>query len=109
MIDIKRQSLVLPYNPLSVGVMKQMYPPPANCVLHLTGYPPGGATITDFSGQGNHGTITGATWVRLPSGLWVLSFDGDDYVGCGNAVNLQITNNLGIEVWFKTPATFCCL
>jgi 3D (Asp-Asp-Asp) domain-containing protein len=31
-----------------------------------------------FIRTANHGTITGATWLRLPSGLWVNSFDGTD-------------------------------
>ncbi len=53
-------------------------PPPADCVLYLPGYPAQSDTIKDYSGQDNNGTITGATWVRLPSGLWVLSFDGTD-------------------------------
>src|SRR3990167_10553439 len=32
----------------------------------------------DRSRYQNHGTITGATWKRLPSGVWVMSFDGTD-------------------------------
>ncbi|MFA6315737.1 MAG: LamG-like jellyroll fold domain-containing protein [Candidatus Paceibacterota bacterium] len=34
--------------------------------------------IFDKSPYGNHAAITGATWVRLPSGLYVLSYDGID-------------------------------
>ncbi len=52
--------------------------PPVNSVLYLPGFPPVGSTIRDFSGQGNDGTITGAVWTRLPSGLWYLDFDGTD-------------------------------
>ncbi len=63
-----------------------------------------GSKLTDESGYGNHGTITGATWTRLPR-LWGLSFDGDDYVDCGNNISLQTTNNLTGGMWFKTPAT----
>lgn len=32
--------------------------------------------LFDRSRWGHHGTITGATWIRLPSGLWVLNFAG---------------------------------
>ena len=40
-------------------------------------YSPGSKLkIFDRSGKGNHGTITGAAWVRLPSGLWALDFNG---------------------------------
>ena len=52
--------------------------------------------LEDTSRFKNHGTFgAGAaapTWVRLPSGLWVLSFDGaDDYVDCGAGPSLNFT------------------
>ncbi len=53
-------------------------PPEPDSVLYLPGYPAQGSTIQDFSGEANDGAITGAVWRRLPSGLWYLSFDGDD-------------------------------
>ena len=59
-------------------------PPELGSVLYLTGLPCGGSKIYDRSPYGNHGTITGATWKRLPSGLWYLDLDAlDDYVDCG--------------------------
>lgn len=36
---------------------------------------PGAATLIDQSRYRSHGTITGATYTQLPSGLWVLDFD----------------------------------
>jgi len=36
---------------------------------------PPAATLEDASRFRNDGAITGATWVRLPSGFWVLDFD----------------------------------
>jgi len=51
-------------------------PPELGCVLYLSGLPNSGSKIHDRSPYGNHGAITGATWQRLPSGLWCLSFDG---------------------------------
>jgi hypothetical protein len=33
-----------------------------------------GFTLVDRSRYGNHGTLTGATWVQLPSGAWVMDF-----------------------------------
>lgn len=69
-------------------------PPPYGCVLSLTGRPFVGDRILDNSPYGNHGTITGATWARLPSGLWVNNFDGtDDKIDCGKAnqlANIQL-------------------
>jgi hypothetical protein len=75
--------------------------------LYATGY--------STSPAGNNGTITGATWSRLPSGLWVLNMDGSDdivtaplvldgvtpwYVGCWFAP-LSITPNDGL--WSVDP------
>ena len=64
----------LVFNPVELG-----------CLLSLSGLPGGDSKIYDRGPHGNVGTIVGATWVRLPSGLWCLSFDGnDDYINCGN-------------------------
>lgn len=77
-------------------------PPELGCVLCLPGLPGGGSKICDRSPYGNHGTITGATWVRLPSGLWCLSFDGtDDYVATGYKASLNPTIAVSIELWVK--------
>ena len=51
---------------------------PNNSVYYCPGLEGGGTTLWDYSNNGNHGTITGATWVRLPSGLWSLGFVTDD-------------------------------
>ena len=80
-------------------------PPELGCVLYIPGLPGGNTKIYDRSPYGNHGAITGATWVRLPSGLWCLSFDGsDDYVGCGSGSSLDITGALTMEVWIYATA-----
>ena len=71
--------------------------PPIGCGLHLLGLPGGGNKIYDRSPYGNIGTITGAVWVRLSSGLWCLSFDGsDDYVDLGN---IGTFSDLTIKLW----------
>jgi len=75
----------------------------SDCVLWLPGQDDQqSAIIRDRSGFGNHGTITGATWVRLPSGLWVMNFDGNDYVDCGAGSSLDITTTLTLMAWAKT-------
>lgn len=59
-------------------------------------------TIKDYSGQGNDGTIHGATGVRNSKGLWGLSFDGlDDYVNCGKDASLALTTGITVGCWFK--------
>jgi hypothetical protein len=80
------------------------YKPDASCVLYLEGQQdPYSSTIRDLSGKGNHGTITGATWVRLPSGLWVNKFDGtDDEI---TIPEIQLAGAYTLLLWVnKAPA-----
>ncbi len=88
------------------------YPPaPAGSVLYLPGLPGQGSTIWDRSDKANNGAITGATWTRLPSGLWVLSFDGNDFITVADADSLSFGNGtvdtaFTILLWAKmTDAT----
>lgn len=83
-------------------------PPGIGCVLSLTGLPGGGSKIYDRSHYGNVGTIVGAAWQRLPSGLWCLNFDGnDDYVDCGNAASLtNISGQLTFMAWIKASTSW---
>lgn len=75
-------------------------PPELGCVLYLPGPSGGGSKIYDRSPYGNHGTITGATWKKLPSGLWYLDYDGsDDYTDCGGGSSLGITEAITIIAW----------
>ena len=74
--------------------------PPIGCVLDLPGLPGNGSYSYDRSPYGNHGTIIGAVWKRLPSGLWCLDFDGlDDNVNCGNASAFDITGSFSAWIW----------
>ena len=60
-----------------------------------------GTIVYDCSGNGNTGTISGATWCEGVNGS-ALSFDGvDDYVDCGNSASLNITTSFTIEAWVK--------
>jgi len=78
-------------------------PPQPGCIFYVPGLPGGASKIYDRSPYGNNGTIMGATWVRLPSGLWYLSFDGqDDYVDCGMSDALNFTSeDFTIKAWIK--------
>src|SRR5690606_38002549 len=76
-----------------------------------------GTSATDSSGNGNTGTISGATWVsdwwRLPQ--WgdaiedsnALSFDGtDDFITVAddNSLDFGTTTDFSISAWFRTSA-----
>jgi len=77
--------------------------PAIGCGLDLPGLPGGGNKIYDRSPYGNISAITGATWKRLPSGLWYLDFDGtDDYVDCGNFTPAgDADKQLTVLYWWK--------
>ena len=82
-------------------------PPKLGCVLYLPGLPGGGSRIYDRSPYGNVGHISGATWVRLPGGLWCLSFDGsDDEVVVPHHSSLSfLSKSFTIQAWINTDAT----
>ena len=74
-------------------------PPELGCVLYLPGLPNSGNKICDRSPYGNHGTITGATWVKTEGGLWCLSFDGtDDDVNIGDISRLNFAGDSSFTV-----------
>lgn len=60
-----------------------------------------GNTVLDDSGNGNNGTIYGATQVDGVVGK-ALSFDGvNDYVSVGNGVSLRYNNNFTVSMWIN--------
>ena len=65
-----------------------------------------GSAVADSSGNGNDGTIYGATWVDGKYGK-ALHFDGvNDYLDCGNDNSLKMgTNSFTLEAWIKTSTT----
>ncbi len=68
-------------------------------------YSPNRGYIFDHSRYNNHGAIIGATWKCLPSGLWVLNYDGtDDYVTVTHnaSVSFGLTDSFSILVWFRS-------
>jgi hypothetical protein len=65
-----------------------------------------GTILRDSSGNGNDGTIHGATWVDGKSGK-ALSFDGkDDYVNIPNHPSLNPETAITISAWYKPVVSF---
>jgi hypothetical protein len=61
-------------------------------------------TAGDSSGNGNDGTIHGASWTNGISG-YALEFDGSgDYVDCGEDASLKITTNITVSAWILPNA-----
>jgi glucose/arabinose dehydrogenase len=66
----------------------------------------GGATVSDISGNGNHGTISGAT--RNSSGQYgaALDFDGsNDSVTVPDSSSLDLTSGMTLEAWVRPLTT----
>ena len=62
-------------------------------------YVPHKKYIFDKSKYGNHGTITGAVWKQLPSGLPYLDYIIDDRVSLGTDASLTPTGALTYICW----------
>jgi hypothetical protein len=76
---------------------------PSNLQQGLVGYWPFCGNANDESGNGNDGTVNGATLTedRFGNANAAYGFDGvDDYINCGNNDALNL-NNFSISVWHK--------
>lgn len=72
---------------------------------HLVAFYPFNGNANDESGNGNHGTVSGATLTtdRFGNNSKAFYFDGvDDLINCGHKSSLQLTNALTISVWFSS-------
>ncbi|MFM2157369.1 MAG: hypothetical protein RL516_2118 [Bacteroidota bacterium] len=82
-------------------------PPPcnplaANLMNGLVGYWPFCGNANDESGNGNNGTVNGATLTadRNGNANAAYSFDGNgDYIDCGNNSSLNLSNSFTISAW----------
>src|SRR3989442_7432700 len=67
-----------------------------------------GALAADASGNGNNGTLSGATWTLQGKYGGALSFDGtNNLVLVNDATSLRLTRNMTIEAWVnpRVPLT----
>ena len=59
-----------------------------------------GTVVSDVSGNGNNGTITGATWTTSGKYGNALTFNGTNaLVAINNAASLQLTSGMTLEAW----------
>ncbi len=66
-----------------------------------------GTSVKDSTGNGNDGTVSGASWVAdNPSGAgWSLNFNGaNNWVDCGNKSGLNLSGKATIVAWVKMTA-----
>src|SRR4051794_10804921 len=61
-----------------------------------------GATLVDASGNGNDGTLSGATWASSGKHGGALTFDGaGDLVSVPDSASLDLTSGMTIEAWVR--------
>ena len=64
-----------------------------------------GGTLTDRTGLGHTGTLSGAAWTTQGRFGGALSFDGvNDWVTIGDANDLDVTTGLTVEAWVYPTA-----
>jgi len=65
----------------------------------------GGTTVTDLSGNGNSGAVSGATWTAAGRYGGALSFNGTNNLVTVNDANLlDLSNGMTLEAWVR-PTT----
>jgi hypothetical protein len=77
-------------------------PPPTGLVAAYNFNEGVGSTVTDASGNGNAGTISGATWTTSGKFGGALSFNGtSSWVTVNDASSLDLSNGLTLEAWVR--------
>jgi PKD repeat protein len=65
-----------------------------------------GTTVQDASGQGNHGTLSNASWTNNGQFGKALSFNGSSsWVTVADKNSLDLTNGMTLEAWVYPTAT----
>jgi hypothetical protein len=89
-------SAILPVSPVYVGGYNLLWD-------FATGesYPGSGSTVTDLSGFGNNGTVSGATYTGSNGG--VFTFDGsNDFISAVQATSLSPSGSVTFGGWMKS-------
>jgi hypothetical protein len=81
-------------------------PPPTSGLVSAYGFNEGtGTVVTDVSGNGNHGTISNATWSASGKYGAALSFNGStSRIDIPDSPSLDLTTGMTMEAWVR-PTT----
>lgn len=105
-IKLKIRLLVMVVIILSLSfIIKPAYAATTGQVVELLFNEGTGVIVNDSSGFGNNAIVAGAKWVKLPSGKWVLSFNGkSDNLSCNYSPLLDFSGPIAaltMEAWFS--------
>lgn len=65
-----------------------------------------GTVLTDSSGNGNNGTLSGPVWTAQGKNGGALTFDGvNDLVIINSSVSLNVTTEMTLEAWIRPTAS----
>ena len=91
----------------AVRIVPALAPPTSSGLVAAYGFDEGtGTSVSDRSGKGNNGVISGATWA--PTGRFgkALSFNGtSSWVTVADSASLDLTNGMTLEAWIYPTAT----
>lgn len=77
---------------------------PKTLVLHYDFNADDGTTVMDLSGHGNHGVLTGGTFIEADWG-GMMQFDGtNDFIFVPASPSLDVAGSLTLATWFKTDS-----
>lgn len=88
------------YSNVVIATTKSSPPTPSALVAAYTFNEGAGTTVTDISGNGNHGTISGATWTSSGKFGNALEFNGtNSKVTVPDSTSLRLTTGMTLEAW----------
>ena len=91
--------------PITITITNTATPPPTGLVAAYSFDAATGTALADHSGNGNAGTISGATWATPGRFGSALDFDGtNDMVTVPDATTLDLTTGMTLEAWVRPAA-----
>jgi len=96
--------------PESISQVCNLSQIPSNLRTGLVAYYPFCGNATDVSGNGNNGTVTGATLTtdRFGTANQAYNFNGvNNYINIPNSNSISIQNNFSVSVWFLMNGGGC--
>ena len=94
-----------PYTAIATATTGTVGPPPSGLMAAYAFDEGAGTTVSDASGNGNTGTIAGATWTTQGRNGGALTFNGtSNLVAIPSSASLTVTTGMTLEGWVYPTA-----